>query len=646
VATSLDFGPFLALPEGARLALEARARSVRIARSEHLMRAGDEPDAAYAVLAGRVRVITEDGGVLATMAAPSLVGEIAVLEGRKRSADVIALEPVRALRIDATELREVSAAHDGFARTLVAFADARRANAFLRRQGPFAELPSAEIEQLSAKLRPFHAAAGDVIMREGERGDDVLLIREGEVEALRDDANGERVLARLGPGSLIGEIAVLTGSPRTATVRARTDLEALVVRGEDVRAVVKRHRGLLDRVTSVMQARHAPRRTGHHAIEPAPDDPNGVILVDPERGSYLRLDRQALAIYQDLDGDRSLRDLSLRHFERTGTLDPHAVFSTVAALQVAGFATAPRVATDAPDARLLRAADAVLAPRIEIGDADRVASALQRVLAPLFTRPAAIVAVALGVLGLAVAIPVLRTASPADFGIGGILVAFLGLLLGGIGHEAAHALAAKAEGTRIGRAGIGLFWFTPVVYVDTSSTWAIPRWGRIRVNAAGPLFNLALAGGFALLARVASGTAQDVLIWLALTNVVLVVFNLSPLLEFDGYYVLADLTDTNALRRKAMRSVFGDLGRPRRPASRREAGFLAYTVAALAYVVAMSAVALAGVPTVVRTVLPAAVADPARTFIGVGIGVVLAIMLVLPFVAEALEARRRGEGAA
>ena len=471
----------------------------------------------------------------------------------------------------------------------------------------------------------------------------MVLIRDGQVEAFREDANGERPLARLGPGTLIGEIAVLTGSPRTATVRALTNVDALVVSGEDVRAVVKRHRALLDRVTSVMQARHAPRRTGEHRIEPAPDDPNAVILVDPDRGAYLRLDRQALAIYGDLDGDNTLRDLSLRHFERTGTLDPQAVFSTVAALQVAGFATAPRVAADAIDGRLLRALDAVLAPRIEIGHPDRLASGLLRVVAPAFTLPAAIGAVVLGLGGLIAAIPVLRTASPLDFGIGGILVAFVALLLAGIGHETAHALAAKAEGARLGRAGIGLFWFTPVVYVDTSATWAIPRWGRIRVNAAGPLFNLALAGVFGLLARLASGTPQDVLAWLALTNVVLVVFNLSPLLEFDGYYVLADLTDTNALRRKAMRSVFGDLGRPRRPASRREAGALAYVLASIAYVLAMCVVAIAGLPSVLRAVLPATMGADTRALVALGLGVILAIVLVLPLVLEAVDARRRPE---
>ncbi|HEX9437134.1 MAG TPA: hypothetical protein VGA16_08265, partial [Candidatus Limnocylindria bacterium] len=64
-----------------------------------------------------------------------------MLEGRKRAADVVAIEPVRALRIDADDLRDLVAAHAGFARTLEAFADARRASTFLRRQGPFAGLP-------------------------------------------------------------------------------------------------------------------------------------------------------------------------------------------------------------------------------------------------------------------------------------------------------------------------------------------------------------------------------------------------------------------------------------------------------------------------------------------------------------------------
>ena len=644
MADDLAFGPFLGLPAAARAELAARARPVRFRRDEPLMRPGEASDAAFAVLSGRVRVIGHDGTALATMAAPALTGELAVLGGLRRSAAVVALDPVRALRIEAADLRQVAKRHEDFARMLASFAEARRANAFLRRSGPFTDLPSDETEELAARLRPVHLGAGTVLMRQGERGDEVYLVREGTVEVVRTDGTEERVLSRLGSGALVGEIAVLTGSPRTALVRCVTDVDALVIPGADVRSVVIRHRALLERVRSVMQARHAPRRAGQHRIDTAPDDPDAVIVGDPQRGVYLRLDRQALAIYEDLDGERTLRDLSLRHFERTGRLDPHAVFSTVAALQVAGLATAPRVATPGGNGRILRAIDAVLAPHVELASADGAATALHRVLRPLFSGPAAGVAIVVGIGGLIAALPVLRGASPTAFGIAGVAVAFVALLLAGIGHEVAHALAAKAEGSRLGRAGIGLFWFTPVVYVDTSSTWSIRRWGRIRVNAAGPLFNLALAGVLGLAARLASGAAQDLLVWLSLTNVVLVAFNLSPLLEFDGYYVLADLTDTNALRRKAMRFVFGDLARrPRRPRSRREAGAVAYVLAALAYVLGASAIALAGVPAVANTLLAAYVGDPARTAIGVVAAAGVAVMCVSPFAMEALDARSRPE---
>src|SRR5262249_21838562 len=156
------------------------------------------------------------------------------------------------------------------------------------------------------------------------------------------------------------------------------------------------------------------------------------------------------------------------------------------------------------------------------------------------------------------------------------------------------------------------------------------------------LFNLALAGLLGLLARLAQGSAQDVLVWLALTNVLLVVFNVSPLLEFDGYYVLSDWTDTNGLRKKAMRFVFRELlDHPRRPASRAGAALVAFTVAALLYVVAGVIVSLAGVPKVIETVLPSFVSGPARVAVGVGTGLVLATLLVMPFITEAIDARRR-----
>src|ERR671935_871289 len=401
-----------------------------------------------------------------------------------------------------------------FAAELSAFAAIRAGNNFLRGSSPFAGLPSATIEALAAKLEPATFAKGDVLMNEGEAGDDAYLVRDGQLDVWR----GERRLATLGPGSFVGEISVLTRTKRTATVRARGEVKAFRLRGEDVRPIIRKHQDLVARLESTMQARHTPRRAGEAVVAPAPDDPDAVLLRDESGSTYLRVTREALAIYRDIDGERTLRDLAMRHFERTGALDPGGVFATVAALQAAGLVTAPRVASDEPHGRILRALDVLLAPRVELPDADGLATTLHRLFGWAFTTRGAIAAVLTGLIGLVALARVFRESDPGSFGLGGIAVAFAGLLVAGVGHEAAHAIATKAEGRRIGRAGIGLLWFTPVVYVDTSDAWLIPAPRRIRVNAAGPLFNFAFAGVAGIATLALSGQAADLAIWLAFAN--------------------------------------------------------------------------------------------------------------------------------
>jgi uncharacterized membrane protein len=90
-----------------------------------------------------------------------------------------------------------------------------------------------------------------------------------------------------------------------------------------------------------------------------------------------------------------------------------------------------------------------------------------------------------------------------------------------------------------------------------------------------------------------------------------------------------------------MRSVFGDFGRPRPPASRREAGALAYVIASIAYVIAMCAVAIVPLPFLLRSILPETLDVEMRTNIALGLGLALAVVLVLPFILEAADARRR-----
>lgn len=71
--------------------------------------------------------------------------------------------------------------------------------------------------------------AGQLLIKEGEGGGGLYIIRRGRVKVFRERANSEVVLAALGPGDVLGTMTVVTGEPRTASVRALEDGEAVIM---------------------------------------------------------------------------------------------------------------------------------------------------------------------------------------------------------------------------------------------------------------------------------------------------------------------------------------------------------------------------------------------------------------------------------
>lgn len=90
----------------------------------------------------------------------------------------------------------------------------------LRRVPAFAELPMTAVERVAAGLVPFQVPEGAALMRQGEHGDQFMVVETGDIEVIVDG----RQIHRLGPGAGVGEIALLRRSPRTATVIALSDV--------------------------------------------------------------------------------------------------------------------------------------------------------------------------------------------------------------------------------------------------------------------------------------------------------------------------------------------------------------------------------------------------------------------------------------
>jgi predicted MFS family arabinose efflux permease len=121
----------------------------------------------------------------------------------------------------------------------------------LRSISIFRPLPPATLEQLARELRPVWVPAGDEIVRQGEPGDLFYIVAKGEVDVVVDG----RPLEPLGEGQFFGEIALLRDVPRTATVRARTDVDLLVLDRDHFIAAVTGHPESAEAARTVMAGR-------------------------------------------------------------------------------------------------------------------------------------------------------------------------------------------------------------------------------------------------------------------------------------------------------------------------------------------------------------------------------------------------------
>jgi predicted acylesterase/phospholipase RssA/CRP-like cAMP-binding protein len=132
----------------------------------------------------------------------------------------------------------------------------------LARNPLFEGLEPAELEELNWRMQPRRFAANEAICREGEPGDSLFVIADGLARVIVSDPSGDRrAVARLRRGDVIGEMSLLTGEPRSATVVAGTPTTALELGQRDFAALLADHPRILANLARILSRRLAETTT-------------------------------------------------------------------------------------------------------------------------------------------------------------------------------------------------------------------------------------------------------------------------------------------------------------------------------------------------------------------------------------------------
>ena len=136
-------------------------------------------------------------------------------------------------------------------------AEKRRAECFeaLRDVETFRPLSDDQVRDLARHARLERYTAGETLVRQGDGGGSLFVVVDGEVRVRRSDGGVARELARLGPGSFFGEMSLLTGEPRSASVLALDEVEVVVVEKAAFSTLLRDDNHLARALSEALEAR-------------------------------------------------------------------------------------------------------------------------------------------------------------------------------------------------------------------------------------------------------------------------------------------------------------------------------------------------------------------------------------------------------
>ncbi len=249
--------------------LAQAAVTVDVPAGTTIVEEGERGTAVYVVIHGLLRAHTNSAGrtsVLGDLNKGSFFGEYGSIHGQLRAATVIAVVDSQVLRIDASAMDAIRIHHPEITDKLQEFIDLRQqmappphpSAAALQEKVRelFPEVQRTALESIGSRFGWLWLPAGSLLFSQEDPGDAAYFLLTGKLQVFTRTTDGViNVLADIVPGGTVGEMALLTGKPRSASVRSLVNCTLLRLSPEDLDRLLVEHPASMERFRSMILER-------------------------------------------------------------------------------------------------------------------------------------------------------------------------------------------------------------------------------------------------------------------------------------------------------------------------------------------------------------------------------------------------------
>jgi NTE family protein/lysophospholipid hydrolase len=241
---------FRGLPRNLLDELGAKLQQVFLSAGDSVFREDEHDNPLFLILSGKVKVLlpAKHRNVIVNieLGQGQSIGEIGFLTGIRRSATVTALTEAHLLRLSREDFdvlaRQSPQLQIEVTNRIVQHLKRVHLSTALRTGQLLGSLQEDVLREVENELEFVSLSGGEILFRRDDPGNDLYLVINGRLRVVSTaNTGGERVIAELGPGDTVGEMAALTGEPRAATVRAVRDSQLARLSRDGFQRLIAKH---------------------------------------------------------------------------------------------------------------------------------------------------------------------------------------------------------------------------------------------------------------------------------------------------------------------------------------------------------------------------------------------------------------------